>query len=207
MSFRAERGISPFADFPLPLERGRLRGGHRGMLTVCYYRLPLFAGREVAAVLQDRILAGRAEVPRVIVARYPVHVHVPAGVDAAASAVRSGSLQLGYRLARAGGGRRLSRGSCIPIAVGGCTRVLADETAQIQRIIARLRHRTGGVAGGDGSAGFVLAHQSADEWSAGVGDKLARHVCCRVACGVGRDDGRAVDADQPAGGAAPQLLV
>ena len=82
-------------------------------------------GHIKAAVLQARVLAGRAEVPGVVISvggAVAVHIHiVPGGVDAR-RAVGGGGLQVVGTMAGAGAGSRVAVenvGSCrVPIAVG-----------------------------------------------------------------------------------------
>ena len=128
-------------------------------------------GHIQAAVLQARVLAGRAEVPGVVIGvvgyadvGVAVHIHiVPGGVEAR-RAVGGEGLQVGGTLARAAPGVGLAGGFAIVIAAGqhniGAGGSAAHQSADSDAA-AGAGDRAHGVAGRNGAA-VVVTHQPAD---------------------------------------------
>ena len=123
-------------------------------------------GHIKAAVLQARVLAGRAKVPGVVIrvgghapGAVAVHIHlVPGGVDAR-RAVGGGGLQVAGTLARAAGaGGGLARGLRVPVAVG---RRSAGPFPAHQSAGAGAADRAHGVTGRNGGVDVIPAHQPA----------------------------------------------
>ena len=128
--------------------------------------LPRHAGR-IVAVFQQRVLRVSAEVPRVVVAGFPVQIQVPAHIDVGGhSAVGGGGAQLGGGFAHAGAGAGDAGGGLVPIAVGYLTRLGAGHQGAHQTAPAVAAgasgYRPNGIAGGDdGGRAGDLARQTA----------------------------------------------
>ena len=151
--------------------------------------------------VQHRVLAARPEVPRVVVARHPVHVHVPVGVDARRVAGQRllrfrRRLQFAGRLALRRGVVRIVGDAGhvrVPVGVGDRAVLVAHRAADVlRRRRPRGSHRALGPGDGYGGAGRVVAHQPADVHGVAGGGG-------HVAGGVDGPDGPGVvAAHQPA---------
>ena len=108
--------------------------------------IPPLRNRPHPLILQHRIILPPPEVPRIILARQPVHIHIPAGVN---PRVPRGRPQLRRTLAlrrRVPAVVRHIRSLIIPIAVGNNGKAAAYHPGQTARAAARaVGNRAGGI--------------------------------------------------------------
>ena len=160
------------------------------------HRPPLQRRRQ-AGVADQRIIAvraARAEVPRIIPARYAVQVEVPVVESGGAGGgIVGGAFQRRGGLGGAGAGAGNAGRVAVPVAVADAGRVAVDARQPAPGGGAAGGDRADGIAGGDGGAGAgaVGAYQPA-AIGVGAGDSHG-------AGGVAGIDAARVVPDQPAG--------